>query len=366
MAHRRKFVIYLAGPISDCNEAQMKFWRNEVKSKYASKFEFRDPVDNLMDEKVAASEIIKADLEAIENADGLLVNMWRESLGSAIGIVHAHQKGRPVVVANPNHIRNHMLEFYTDIMADSPIKAAKELHDLLRAETSWQVMKSGERKEEPFNRRKLIDALRFACRDADCDDIVLPRMVLPRVIDSLTKSDRTIRRNLPTGAIDEAVKDVLLDLADEFPDAIGVARTWREHRLQKQVSLPEPAERTRTGEIDVPIASSKSHGTIWGKGIKKLDDIRSAEAREIFRKIRSVPGVTRILMGPFGRGDSRGSCSASVFSSRTPCVIEGRLYDQGVKGTVQNFQVRVQLEAEQSMIRDQIEARLKEGNVWAG
>ena len=221
MAHRRKFVIYLAGPISDCNEAQMKFWRNEVKSKYASKFEFRDPVDNLMDEKVAASEIIKADLEAIENADGLLVNMWRESLGSAIGIVHAHQKGRPVVVANPNHIRNHMLEFYTDIMADSPIKAAKELHDLLRAETSWQVMKSGERKEEPFNRRKLIDALRFACRDADCDDIVLPRMVLPRVIDSLTKSDRTIRRNLPTGAIDEAVKDVLLDLADEFPDAIG-------------------------------------------------------------------------------------------------------------------------------------------------
>ena len=47
-------------------------------------------------------------------------------------------------------------------------------------------------------------------------------------------------------------------------------------------------------------------------------------------------------------------------------MIEGRLYDQGVKGTVQNFQVRVQLEAEQSMIRDQIEARLKEGNVWAG
>ena len=47
------------------------------------------------------------------------------------------RKGRPVVVADPNHLRNRTLEFYADAVTDTPLKAANTLLDLLRAEATW-------------------------------------------------------------------------------------------------------------------------------------------------------------------------------------------------------------------------------------
>ena len=47
MPARQTFRVYLAGPISRCNDAQMRRWRETVKGEYGSKMTFLDPVDRL-------------------------------------------------------------------------------------------------------------------------------------------------------------------------------------------------------------------------------------------------------------------------------------------------------------------------------
>ena len=102
MPKQQKFHVYLAGPVSGCsNDDQVRRWRNEVKkSQYSKSFDFIDPAElPLLRPEATARQAVKEDLRTIKRADGLLVNTWRESIGSAIGIVHAHKEGRPVVIA---------------------------------------------------------------------------------------------------------------------------------------------------------------------------------------------------------------------------------------------------------------------------
>ena len=115
-----KFQIYLAGPIHGCNDAQIRLWRDSVKRKYGAQCEFLDPSENLLNREASPAEVVEADIRAIENADGLLVNMWRESIGAALGVVHAHRRGQPVVVSDPNHLQNRILTFYADAVTESP------------------------------------------------------------------------------------------------------------------------------------------------------------------------------------------------------------------------------------------------------
>ena len=203
MPAEQKFRVYLAGPMSACNDVQMRRWRDTVKDAYGAKMTFLDPVDNLLDPEASPYEFVEADLQNIMEADGLLVNMWQESIGTAMGVAHAHRHGRAIVVADPNHLENKMLTFFADAVEENPLQAAKALLNLLRAERSWRVVKSGERTDEPFERRKIMEAVRAACRDAKRDDIVIPRLVLPRVIDRLRASDRKVNKSLTTTAIDK-------------------------------------------------------------------------------------------------------------------------------------------------------------------
>ena len=128
-----------------------------------------DPSENLLDQEASPAEVVEADIRAIESADGLLVNMWRESIGAALGVVHAHGRGKPVVVSDPNHLQNRILTFYADAVTETPLKGAKALLDLLGAESNWSVLKSGQR-EKPFDRHTLMATIQGACRDARRDD----------------------------------------------------------------------------------------------------------------------------------------------------------------------------------------------------
>ena len=90
---KHKSRIYLAGPIHGCNDAQIRLWRDSVKRKYGNQCEFLDPSENLLNQEASPAEVVEADIRAIESADGVLVNMWRESIGAALGVVHAHRRG---------------------------------------------------------------------------------------------------------------------------------------------------------------------------------------------------------------------------------------------------------------------------------
>ena len=261
---------------------QRSRWRDTVKQKYSSKMTFLDPVDNLLDPAASPYAFVEADLQNIMEADGLLVNMWRQSIGTAMGVAHAYRHGRAIVVADPNHLENKMLTFFADAVAEAPLQAAKALLNLLRAERSWRVVKSAGRRDEPFERKKIMDAIRAACRDAERDDIVIPRLVLPRVIECLRAGDRKVSKAVTTTDIDSAVIDALKALENDasHADAVtGVLNAWRDRddgsggvpgrRPIQAIGGPLPAAR-------VPVScGGKSHGTIWGNTIKRLEDIPS-------------------------------------------------------------------------------------------
>ena len=373
MPERRRFRVYLAGPISRCNETQTRRWREAVKRKYEATMEFLDPVENLVGPEASAYEVVEADLRLVEQADGLLVNMWRESIGATMGVVHACRHGRPVVVADPNHLESRMLAFFADAVEETPLQGAKALLNLLRAESGWRVVKS-EGREERFERRKILEAVRAACRHAKRDDVAIPGRVLPAVIERLRASDRRIRKSVTATDVDEAVTKALDELESDAAQTevvAGVLNAWRSRHDRK---------RSRGGRIDrardrpppdrvlasrVPISSGKAHATIWGKAVKSLDGIPSPDAREVFKSISSVPGITEIKLGPFGHKGSRSICQAWVGESPEPHVIEGKLYDRGVKGTMQSFQVRVQSDSDKPKVAAAIERELRDSSKWA-
>ena len=366
---KHKFRVYLAGPISGCNNTQIRQWRDEVKRKYGKHFDFIDPAEM---QKTSSYEIVETDLRAIQDADGLLVNMWRESIGSAIGIVHAHKAGRPVVVANPNHLDNLVLNFYAEAVEDNPLKAANVLLDILNADASWNVIKSGGRGDEPFRRQKLVASIRTACRDAGCNDIVVPVLVLPRVIERLGKSNRKVKEQLTTSDIHREVMASFAELEANpaYVDAVeGLSTKWRISYEKKEL-LTKPSQvrniTSQDSKIQVNISCGKSHGTIWGNTVKRLNDIPSSETRRVFQSVMEVHGITQILLTAFGRRGERASCGATVKDSKTPFVIEGILFDKGEKGTMQTFQVRVQDDSRKNRILNDIITKLKENDLWAG
>lgn len=53
-----------------------------------------------------------------------------------------------------------------------------------------------EGQEDPFKRRKILEAVRAACRHAKRDDVAIPGRVLPAVIERLRASDRRIRKSV--------------------------------------------------------------------------------------------------------------------------------------------------------------------------
>ncbi len=365
------FRVYLAGPISLCNDAQMSHWRDEVKGRYGKKMTFLDPVDHLVDPGASPYAFVEADLQHIKDADGLLVNMWRESIGTAMGVVHAHRHDRVIVVCDPNHLDNKMLAFFADAVEDNPLKGAKALWNLLRAERSWRVVKARRRSDEPFRREKIMEAVRMACRAANRDDIVIPKLVLPRVIEQLRGADRGVKKTVTTTDIDRAVADALDRLQGDAVHAHSVAGVLDAWQRRGRVSAPSPGRPGDPGagapplENQVPVSCGpKSHATIWGKTVKRLEDIPSPAARSVFRRIASVPGITRIMLGKFGHKGRRQQCQASVHASKTRYVIDGKLYDPGPKGTMQSFQVWVQSDARKLDVTAEIERVLRAAGAW--
>ena len=99
-----KLTIYLAGPISHCNERQKCEWRKTAKTALRKKgYAFIDPADHTVDWH-AYKEIID-----IDKSDVLIANLWRESIGTVIGIVQARRSGKPVILIDPNLIDSAVL-----------------------------------------------------------------------------------------------------------------------------------------------------------------------------------------------------------------------------------------------------------------
>ena len=116
--------IYLCGPIMDCKLGETKDWRNRAKERLAGRFILLDPMrrsfrDNEVD---SSNEIVEFDLQDIRDADLILVNYSKASIGTAMEVFYAsHDLGKFVIAFSPFEFKNcspWMARFCTKITSD--------------------------------------------------------------------------------------------------------------------------------------------------------------------------------------------------------------------------------------------------------
>ena len=96
--------IYLSGPIMDVHEGEARAWREEARRRLGRQFRLLDPMRrNFKDREVDSSnEIVEFDLQDVRDADIILVNYNKPSIGTAMEVFHAaHNLGKFVVTFSP-------------------------------------------------------------------------------------------------------------------------------------------------------------------------------------------------------------------------------------------------------------------------
>lgn len=117
-----KKTIYLCGPIMGEVDGEAARWREEAKRLLNGKFRLLDPMrrdfkDNEVD---SSNEIVEFDLQDIREADILLVNYCKPSIGTAMEVFYAaHDLGKFVVAFSTFSYANcnpWMVKFCTKIL----------------------------------------------------------------------------------------------------------------------------------------------------------------------------------------------------------------------------------------------------------
>jgi nucleoside 2-deoxyribosyltransferase len=102
MSFKKK--IYLSGPIMDEHLDQAITWREFAKRQLKDHFILLDPMRrNFKDREVdSANEIVEFDLQDVREADILLVNYGKTSIGTSMEVFYAaHDLGKFVVAFSP-------------------------------------------------------------------------------------------------------------------------------------------------------------------------------------------------------------------------------------------------------------------------
>ena len=116
--------IYLCGPIMDAEPAAAQDWRTRAKERLAGRFILLDPLRrNFRDREIdSANEIVEFDLQDVRDADLLLVNYCKPSLGTAMEVFYAsHDLGKFVIAFSPFGYADcspWMVRFCTKILPD--------------------------------------------------------------------------------------------------------------------------------------------------------------------------------------------------------------------------------------------------------
>ena len=114
--------IYLCGPIMDEAEGHAREWRNMANEKLSEHFTMLDPMRrNFKDREVdSANEIVEFDLQDVREADIILVNYNKASIGTAMEVFYAsHELGKFVVAFSPFEFKEcnpWMVKFCTKIL----------------------------------------------------------------------------------------------------------------------------------------------------------------------------------------------------------------------------------------------------------
>ena len=116
--------IYLSGPIMDESAGMAREWRNAAKLLLGDKFLLLDPMRRkFVDREVdSANEIVEFDLRDVREADLILVNYNKPSIGTSMEVFYAaHDLGKFIVAFSPfeyRECRPWMVKYCTKILPD--------------------------------------------------------------------------------------------------------------------------------------------------------------------------------------------------------------------------------------------------------
>ena len=116
--------IYLSGPIMDEHVDTAKTWRERATAELREHFVILDPMRrNFKDREVdSANEITEFDLQDVRDADILLVNYSKVSIGTSMEVFYAaHDLGKFIVAFSPYPYKDcspWMVRYCTKILPD--------------------------------------------------------------------------------------------------------------------------------------------------------------------------------------------------------------------------------------------------------
>ena len=109
MQEKRIKKVYLSGPIMDEREGIAREWREVAKRLLGKEFQLLDPMRRkFVDRQVdSANEIVEFDLQDVRDADIILVNYNKPSIGTSMEVFYAsHDLGKFVVAFSPFEYRD--------------------------------------------------------------------------------------------------------------------------------------------------------------------------------------------------------------------------------------------------------------------
>lgn len=108
----------------DCAGDESKTWRQRAKERLAGRFILLDPMRrDFRDREIdSANEIVEFDLQDVRDADILLVNYSKPSIGTAMEVFYAaHDLGRFVIAFSPLPFQDMspwMVKYCTKVLPD--------------------------------------------------------------------------------------------------------------------------------------------------------------------------------------------------------------------------------------------------------
>lgn len=125
-------ILYLAGAINGCTDAEANDWRSYLKKRYGG--ETLDPMrrDYRGKEAESVNEIVELDKVDIDDCDVFIANCPKPSWGTAMEIYYAWAARKPVVVIHPAEAPiSPWVRYHSDAIVyslDDAVKSAVALH----------------------------------------------------------------------------------------------------------------------------------------------------------------------------------------------------------------------------------------------
>lgn len=228
-------LMYLAGPVTNCNEKQRTEWRRAIKSRLAKVgHKWIDPSEHV------GWTPLKETVE-IDRSDVVIANLWRESVGTVIGIVQARRKGKPVILIDPNYLENSTLRHLVgkDFIVRGIEEAINLLPQVVEQMNKVVLVRKSSGSTEPFESSKLHDSLNAVCARAHVEDAILPDLVANAVHRSVMKAERNgeISADQIKVLVFVALGDIATDnlYEEELKERATVLRdAWEEYERVKK------------------------------------------------------------------------------------------------------------------------------------